>query len=91
MTGLWSRREVAFIHAPRPRNTYYRGLTIDGQSLPDLPASARSVLGSNRETPDPPVRKELVTTEETPYVLDGVQTVSFTVTRDRDLTPLAGK
>jgi hypothetical protein len=78
-------RTALYAHIPLPA----RGLTVKGQALPDLPSSVRSVLASPRETPDPPVRNELIHSQETPWVLDGVQTVSFTVVRDRDVTPLA--
>ena len=37
MTPSW-RRELALIHADRPRNTYYRGLNTDGDIQPrELP------------------------------------------------------
>jgi hypothetical protein len=80
-------RTALYAHIPLPT----RGLMVEGQNLPDLPSSVRSVLGSPRETPDPPVRKELIEAQETPWVLEGVQTVSFTVVRDTDLTRLASE
>ena len=63
-----------------------RGLAIQGQALPNLPGSARSVLASGRQTPDPAVRADLVGSLETGWVVEGSQTIKFTVAKDTGLS-----
>jgi uncharacterized protein YggE len=69
LTPTW-RRDIALIHADRPRNTYYRGLNTDGDIQPrDLPMTPEiSVISTVRlyfrspgaEAPkkDTPVKQE---------------------------------
>ena len=75
-------RTDLFAHVARPG----LGVSVEGQSLPDLPASVRTVIGGNRATPSPSVRADIVARKTTPWVLEGGQTVSFTVVPDRATT-----
>ena len=68
-----------------------RGITVQGQSLPNLPASVRAVFSTPRQTPEPPIRADIAATVETPWVIEGSQSIRFTVTKDLGLssaTPL---
>jgi len=64
-----------------------RGLAIAGQALPNLPASARAVFASGRQTAEPAVRGDLVGSLDTPWVVEGGQTIKFTVAKDTGLSP----
>jgi hypothetical protein len=75
-------RTALYLHLARPG----KGLAIAGQALPDLPGSARAILSSPKATADPPVRSDLTLAVETPWVIEGNQTIGFTVTRDPGLT-----
>jgi hypothetical protein len=81
------------VRSEPPRNALYlhvalpgRGLAIAGQALPDLPSSVRSVFASSRKTADPPLRTDLSTSIETPWVIEGGQVINFTVVKDRGTT-----
>ncbi len=63
-----------------------RGVSISGQALPDLPGSVRAAIASARETAAPVVRDDLVASAETGWVVEGGQSVSFSVVKDRGLT-----
>jgi hypothetical protein len=63
-----------------------RGLAVQGQSLPNLPGSARAVFASSRQSPDPGIRTDLLKTVETHWVVEGLQTLRFTVARDTGLS-----
>ena len=41
------KRTCLYLHVPRPE----RGLTIEGQALPNLPGSVRAVFATSRQTP----------------------------------------
>jgi hypothetical protein len=76
------RRTFLFLHVPLPD----RGLAIRGQSLPNLPGSVRAILSTNRQSPEPAVRSDLVQTAETPWVVEGTQSLRFTVVKDAGLS-----
>jgi hypothetical protein len=76
------RRTSLYLHVALPE----RGLAVRGQPLPSLPASARAVFASSRETQDPPVRSDLVASVDTPWVIEGSQSLRFTVVKDTGLS-----
>lgn len=76
------KRTALYLHVALPD----RGLSVEGQTLPNLPASARAVLSSSRETRDSPVRSDLVRSTETPWVVEGSQSLRFTVVKDAGLS-----
>jgi hypothetical protein len=63
-----------------------RGVTVQGQSLPSLPGSVRAVFNTPRQTPEPGIRSDLTAEVETPWVIEGSQSLRFTVTKDRGLS-----
>ena len=75
-------RTTLSIHVASPD----RGLAIQGQALPNLPGSARAVFASARQTPDTSIRADLVGAVETDWVVEGSQTVKFTVAKDTGLS-----
>ncbi len=76
------RHTVLYLHVALPD----RGVAVDGQSLPNLPGSARAVFATTRKTSEPPVRADLVKEVETPWVLDSGQTIKFHVVKDTGLS-----
>jgi hypothetical protein len=72
------RRNGVFLHVPLPD----RGLAVKGQALPNLPGSVRAVFASGRQSPEPPVRTDLIAVAQTPYVVEGAHTLKFTVVKD---------
>ena len=76
------RRTSLYLHVPLPE----RGLAVQGQPLPSLPGSARAVLSTARQTQDPSVRSDLVAEADTPWVLEGAQSLRFTVVKDSGLS-----
>ena len=52
------KRTALYLHVPLPD----RGLAVQGQSLPNLPGSVRAVFATSRQTPEPPVRADLIKT-----------------------------
>jgi hypothetical protein len=77
-----SRRTNLYVHVPLPD----RGLSVEGQPLPNLPGSARAVFASSRQTTEPPVRADLVQAAETHWVVEGSQSLRFTVVKDAALS-----
>ncbi|MDR3637189.1 MAG: SpoIVB peptidase S55 domain-containing protein [Isosphaeraceae bacterium] len=75
-------RTALYLHVALPD----RGVSVDGQALPDLPGSVRAVFASGRHTPETAVRTDLVKVVETRWVLDGTQSLRFTVVKDADLS-----
>ncbi len=63
-----------------------RGVAVLGQSLPNLPASARAVFSSARKTQETPVRSDIVQKAETPWVIEGSQTLKFSVVKDTGIS-----
>jgi hypothetical protein len=59
---------------------------VQGQSLPNLPGSVRAVFASKREVPLAPIRSDLTRTSNTPWVVEGLQTLHFTVAKDPGLS-----
>jgi hypothetical protein len=76
------KRTALYLHVPRSD----RGLAVRGQALPSLPGSARAVLADHRATPQHAVRSDLIAAEETPWVVEGTQTLRFTVVKDSGIT-----
>ncbi len=76
------RRTAVYLHVALPE----RGLAVQGQPLPNLPGSVRAVLTSNRQTQEPPVRLDLVQSVDTAWVIEGSQTLKFSVVKDSGLS-----
>ncbi|WP_406696499.1 SpoIVB peptidase S55 domain-containing protein [Singulisphaera sp. Ch08] len=76
------QRTALYLHVPLQG----RGLSIEGQSLPNLPGSARAVFNTSRQSQDPAVRTDLIQTAQTPYVVEGLQVLKFTVVKDKGLS-----
>jgi hypothetical protein len=76
------KRTALYLHVPLPD----RGVAVEGQALPNLPGSARAVFTNGRQTPPAPVRADLIQVVETPWVMEGAQSLKFTVVKDADVT-----
>jgi hypothetical protein len=76
------RRTALYLHVALPD----RGVSVQGQPLPNLPGSARAVFSTNRQTQDPPVRTDLIQVAETSWVTEGFQSIKFHVTEDAGLS-----
>lgn len=76
------KRTTIYLHVPMPE----RGLAVQGQELPNLPGSVRAVFATGRQSPPQPVRADLVESAETAWVIDGSQSLKFTVVKDSDLS-----
>jgi hypothetical protein len=76
------KRTAVYLHVPAPD----RGVSIQGQALPNLPGSVRSVFASKREVPVAPVRSDLVRLVPTSWFVEGAQTLRFTVVKDAGLS-----
>jgi hypothetical protein len=76
------KRTALSLHVPSPE----RGLAVQGQTLPSLPGSTRAVFASSRQSPEPAVRSDLVQVVDTLWVVEGVQTLHFTVVKDTGLS-----
>ena len=63
-----------------------RGLAVLGQALPNLPGSARAVFTSGRQPAEPSVRSDLIGSANTVWVVEGSQTIKFTVAKDTGLS-----
>ena len=81
------KRTALSLHVPLPD----KGLAVRGQTLPNLPGSVRAVFATSRQTPEPQVRADLVARIETPWVIEGNQTLKFTVAKDAGLSLAAPK
>jgi hypothetical protein len=81
------KRTAIALHVLLPE----RGLAVQGQPLPNLPGSARAVFSSSRQSPEPAVRSDLTRSVETPWVVEGVQTLRFTVARETGFAPEASR
>jgi SpoIVB peptidase S55 len=77
-----AKRTALFVHVPAPE----RGLSIKGQALPNLPGSVRAVFASKREVPISPIRSDRVRTVPTRWVIEGMQSLRFSVAKDAGLT-----
>jgi hypothetical protein len=76
------KRTAVYIHVPSPE----RGLSVQGQSLPNLPGSVRAVFASKREGPAALVRRDMVRVAATGWVVEGTQSLRFTVAKDAGLS-----
>lgn len=62
------------------------GVAVEGECLPDLPPSMVQILGASRRTGALPVQGALVARRTTPWVVQGSETVRFTVTKNKKAT-----
>jgi hypothetical protein len=76
------KRTAVYLHVPSPE----RGLSIQGQALPNLPGSVRAVFASKREVPVAPIRSDMVKVAPTSWVVEGTHTFRFTVAKDAGLS-----
>jgi SpoIVB peptidase S55 len=76
------KRTTVYLHVASPE----RGLSVRGQALPNLPGSVRAVFASKREVPVAPIRTDLVASISTGRVVEGVQSLKFTVAKDAGLS-----
>src|SRR5262249_3749119 len=72
------KRTAVYLHIASPE----RGLSVQGQTLPNLPGSVRAVFASKREVPVTPIRSDLIKVAFTSWVVEGTQTLRFTVAKD---------
>jgi hypothetical protein len=77
-----AKRTAVYAHVPAPE----RGLTVQGQSLPNLPGSVRAVFASKREVPATPIRGDILRVAPTSWVLEGALSLRFTVAKDAGLS-----
>jgi hypothetical protein len=76
------KRTAVYLHVSSPE----RGLSIQGQALPNLPGSVRAVFASKREVPVAPIRADIVKVASTSWVVEGAHTLRFTVAKDTGLS-----
>jgi hypothetical protein len=75
----------------RRTNLYLRvmtrdlGVSLEGHAMPNLPLSMAQILTSRRRSGALPIRTELVNKVDTPFVLQGAQTLQFQVVADKKL------
>lgn len=74
-------RTALYLHLARQG----KGVTLGGQPLADLPGSVRTVLASTRTSSVQSVREDAIAAIETPWVVEGAQTVTIQVTRNPGL------
>ena len=76
------KRTAVYAHIASPE----RGLSVQGQSLPNLPGSVRAVFASKREVPASPIRADMVRAAPTGWVVEGMQSLRFMVAKDAGLS-----
>jgi hypothetical protein len=76
------KRTGVYLLIPAPE----KGVSIKGQALPNLPGSVRSVFASKREGPLPSVRSDMTQVVPSRWVIEGSQTLKFTVVKDAGLS-----
>jgi hypothetical protein len=59
------------------------GVALDGKSLPNLPPSMVQILGNSRRTGAQTISGALVSRESTGWVVQGAESVHFTVTKNK--------
>jgi hypothetical protein len=59
------------------------GVALDGKSLPDLPPSMVQIIGNTRRTGAQTMSGALVSRRATPWVVQGAESVHFTVTKNK--------
>jgi hypothetical protein len=75
--------------AERRSNLYLRvmtrdlGVALEGQAMPNLPLSMAQILTTRRRSGVLPIRSELVSKKETPFVIQGGQALQFQVVADK--------
>jgi hypothetical protein len=62
------------------------GVALDGNSLPDLPPSMVQILGNTRKTGAQTMAGALVSRQKTNWVIQGSESVRFTVTKNKKLS-----
>jgi hypothetical protein len=58
------------------------GVALEGKSLPNLPGSMVQILGSSKRSGSQPISGSVVTHQPTEWVIQGSETVKFTVTKN---------
>ncbi len=76
------KRTAVYLQVPSPE----RGVSIQGQALPNLPSSVRAVFASKREVPVAPIRSDIIKVAPTSWVIEGSHTLRFTVAKDAGLS-----
>ena len=76
------KRTAVYVHVPSPE----RGLSVQGQPLPNLPGSVPAVFASKREGPTAPIRTDITRVATTHWVVEGMQMLRFTVAKDAGLS-----
>jgi hypothetical protein len=77
--------------AERRTNLYLRvmtrdlGVALEGHAMPNLPLSMAQILTSRRRSGVLPIRTELVSKIDTPFVVQGAQALQFQVVADKKL------
>jgi hypothetical protein len=61
------------------------GVALDGQAMPNLPMSMAQILTGRRRSGVLPIRTELVSKVDTPFVVQGAQALQFQVVADKKL------
>jgi SpoIVB peptidase S55 len=72
------KRTAIYLHVALPE----RGLAVKGQALPNLPGSVRAVFSNSRQTHEPLIRSDLVRTVDTHWVVEGSDSIKFSVVKD---------
>ncbi|MFO0954050.1 MAG: SpoIVB peptidase S55 domain-containing protein [Isosphaeraceae bacterium] len=76
------KRTVVYAHVSSPE----RGLAVQGQELPNLPGSVRAAFASRKEVPAQVLRADLIAAGTTNWVVEGGQSLRFTVAKDAGLS-----
>ena len=74
-----ARRKNLVLRVP----TQAVGIAMDGTSLPDLPPSMVQILGASRRTGVQTISGAISSTQPTDWVVQGSETVRFTVSRNK--------
>ena len=77
------KRTAIYVHIPTPEA---RGLAVQGQELLNLPGSVRAAFASKRKIPALAIHSDLITVSPCPWVVEGTQTIRFTVAKDAGLS-----
>jgi len=62
------------------------GVAVSGKALPDLPSSMVQIMGHVRRSGSQTISSSLVSRHPTNWVIQGVETASFTVTKQKKVT-----
>jgi len=78
-----TQNQDLYLHVALPQ----QGLSVQGQTLPNLPGSVRSVFSSRHDSTKPStVKSDLIQSVSTSWVLEGRDTVKFAVLKDTGVT-----